>query len=64
MGLNFLLIITMDINALVQKLNVIGNIVNALILEIIALIAIVKNAKINHQLILLVIKGQKKWLKK
>jgi hypothetical protein len=33
---NFLLIITMGINALAQKLNVIENIVNALILEITA----------------------------
>ena len=46
--LSFSLTIIMDISAHALKLIVIENIVNAIILEIIALIAIVKTVKINH----------------
>jgi hypothetical protein len=46
--LSFSLTIIMDISAHALKLIVIENIVNAIILEIIALIAIAKTVKINH----------------
>ena len=58
--LNFSLIIIMDINVPVQKLNVIENIANALIREIIVLIAIAKIVIISPRLIHIRINIQKK----
>ena len=55
---NFLLIIIMDINVHVQKLNAIENIANVLIQVIIALIAIAKIVIINLRLILILINVQ------